>query len=259
MKKSTFIISLTSIALLTACSGTPTEQDYKKAFIEYVGNEVDNKAEVTIALTQEITVADSIEYITFNLAQEYQKTLAEKKLAWESKQAECELDEKATILRHEDYMKKYEKAKRQYGNDIKHKNKIDGYLKAAQKLPSTHEEYLQFDRRRDYSFTRDAENLKAEYNQFAEMGLNGYVTQHPYITQYNERNKEEVIAHVYHINYTDASGEKCCASYLFNCTPLEIKAELKEDEINIVNFKNVPGQESESPEIADETETKESK
>ena len=60
------------------------------------------------------------------LAQEYQQMVEEKKLAWEKKLEDCEKDERANILRHEDYMKKYEAAKRQYGNNIKYKNKIEG-------------------------------------------------------------------------------------------------------------------------------------
>lgn len=89
------------IALLASCSGQPTEQDYINAFIAHEGTNVGNKENITIALVRDITVADSMAYITCTLATEYQGLLAEKKLAWEKKAEDCEKDERANVLRHE--------------------------------------------------------------------------------------------------------------------------------------------------------------
>lgn len=236
--KNLSIITLAAI-LLCACSTQITEQDYKDALINYVenNNESITPESIALTLTQELTVKDSIDYLTYTLAEEYNTLLAEKKQAWEDKQADCEKDEKANILRHEDYMKKYNDAKRKYGNDIKYKSKIEGYLKAAQKLPSTHEEYLDFDRRRSYSFTRDAENLKADYEQFLQLGLENWAAQHPFITKYDERDKAEVVGCVYQVNYTTAEGEAVVADFIFSHTPLSVAEQITGEGINIVNYK----------------------
>ena len=117
------LLAIACIALLASCASQPSQQDYIDAFVAYEGNNVGNKENIAITLVQDITVADSIAYITRTLAGEYQNLLAEKKLAWEKKAEDCEKDERANVLRHEDYMKKYEAAKRQYGNNIKYKSK----------------------------------------------------------------------------------------------------------------------------------------
>lgn len=222
--------------MLCACSSQITEKDYRNALIEHVGADVINEESILLTHVRDITVADSVAYITHNLVQEYEQMLAEKKEAWEKKQADCEQDELANVLRHEDYMKKYNEAKRAYGNDIKYKNKIEGYLKAAQKLPSNHEEYLEFDRKRGYSFTRDAENLKAEYEQFQQDGLEKYAAQHPFITQYNERVENEVVGVVYNITYTTQAGESVSADYVFTHNPVVAIEELNHDACNIINY-----------------------
>lgn len=232
------IIALVSI-LLCSCSTQITEQDYKDALISYVESQGASIApeSLTLTLTQEFTVNDSIEYLSYTLADEYNNTLAEKKQAWEEKQADCEKDEKANILRHEDYMKKYNDAKRKFGNDIKYKNKIEGYLKAAQKLPSTHEEYLEFDRRRSYSFTRNADNLKSEYEQFLHLGAKNWTAIHPLIIQYAERDKSEIVARAYKAVYTTANGETVEAEYIFSHNPLAVAEELTSVSfINITNY-----------------------
>lgn len=230
------LFAIASIALLASCAGQPTEQDYIDAFVEYEGTNIGNKENITIAHVQDITVADSVAYLTNSLAQEYQDLLAEKKLAWEKKLEDCEKDERANILRHEDYMKKYEAAKRQYGNNIKYKNKIDGYLKAAQKLPSTHEEYLKFDRSRSYSFTRDAENLQADYEQTLALTLEGYAAQSPAITAFGERKPEEVVASAYTINYLNNSNESLSEVYIFSNKPIVVLDKADNTSTNILNY-----------------------
>lgn len=225
-------------ALLAACGGQPTEKDFINAFGEYATS-IENKESITLSHVQNITVADSVAFISHSLNNEYQDLLAEKKLVWEKKLEDCEKDEKANILRHKDYMKKYETAKRQYGNDIKHKNKIEGYLKAAQKLPSTHEEYLKFDRSRSYSFTRDAENLQAEYEQFLALTLDGYAAQHPYVQAYSERKSDEVLATVYNINYLNNNGESISENYIFGLDPVAVIEQLCDENTHILNYTTV--------------------
>lgn len=230
------LFAIASIALLASCAGQPSQQDYIDAFVEYEGTNIGDKENITIAHVQDITVADSIAYLTNSLAQEYQDLLAEKKLAWEKKLEDCEKDERANILRHEDYMKKYEAAKRQYGNNIKYKNKIDGYLKAAQKLPSTHEEYLKFDRSRSYSFTRDAENLQADYEQTLALTLEGYAAQSPAITAFGERKPEEVVASAYTINYQNNNGECASEIYIFSNEPIKVLDKSNNNNVTILNY-----------------------
>lgn len=235
MKKSS-IIALACIALC-ACTTQVTEEDYKNALIDYIGQDNIADKSLTLAHTRDITVADSIGYYTVTLATEYQTLLAEKKQAWEEKQADCEQDEKSKILRHEDYMKKYNDAKRKHGNDIKYKNKIEGYLKAAQKLPSNHEEYVKFDTSRSYSFIRNAENQKAEYQTFEQQGVENYIAQHPLVQPYFERDKNEVIASIYQVTYTTTDGTPINEEYVFANNPLEIKEKLDPTLLNITNYK----------------------
>lgn len=225
--------------LLISCSTEITEQDYKETLVSHLQSEGTAVTPESITLSNQrvITVNDSIDYLSYTLANEYYRTLDEKQLAWKLKQADCEQDEKANILRHEDYMKKYNDAKRKYGNDIKYKNKIDGYLKAAEKLPSNHEEYLDFDRRRSYSFTRDAENLKAEYEEFMQLGVANWVAQHPLVTSYDERQKDETVACAYDVTYTTTAGESISTSYVFRNNPLEVAEELNNETVNIFNYK----------------------
>ena len=246
MKNQTFI-AIACATLLASCAGQSSEQDYIDAFTQYAGNNIVNKESITIAHTRFITLADSIDYTTASLAEEYQLMLEEKKMAWEKKLEDCEKDERANILRHEDYMKKYEAAKRQYGNNIKYKNKIDGYLKAAQKLPSTHEEYLKFDRSRSYSFTRDAENLQAEYEQFLALTLNGYAAQHPAMATLSERNPEEVVATVYNISYVDNNGQTITENYIFGTNPIRVIEKSNDNEKNILNYNIVSKEEENTP------------
>ena len=228
------ISALAGIALLTACAGGPSEKEFINAFGDYA--QVENRENITLTLVQNITVADSVAFIGHSLDNEYQEMLTAKKAAWEKKLEDCEKDERANILRHEDYMKKYHEGKRKYGNDIKYKNKIDGYLKAAQKLPSTHEEYLKFDRSRSYSFTRDAENLQAEYEQFLALTLDGYAAQHPFVLAYSERKSDEVLATVYSITYPGNNEESITASYIFGLNPIQVLDELRDDEVHILNY-----------------------
>ena len=88
--KNLSIITLAAI-LLCACSTQITEQDYKDALINYVenNNESITPESIALTLTQELTVKDSIDYLTYTLAEEYNTLLAEKKQAWEDKQADC--------------------------------------------------------------------------------------------------------------------------------------------------------------------------
>lgn len=228
--------------LLFSCSTEITEQDYKEALAQHlVGQEtIVTPENIALANARVITVNDSIEYLSHTLVDTYNNILANKKQAWEEKQADCEKDERANILRHEDYMKKYNEAKRKYGNDIKYKNKIEGYLKAAEKLPSNHEEYLDFDRRRSYSFTRDAENLKAEYEEFLQQDAESWIARHPLVTTYNDRKKEEIVGCVYDATYTTADGTTISTGYVFRHNPLEVAEELDAQNINITNYKQVP-------------------
>lgn len=229
-------MALACATLLTACNSTPTEQDYIDAFIDHSSNSPIAKESVTIQKIQDITVADSLQYIATTLAHEYNNMLAEKKLVWENKVADCEKDELANKLRHEDYMKKYNDAKRRYGNDIKYKNKIEGYLKAAQKLPATHEEYLKFDRSRSYSFTRDAENLQADYEAFLTLGVEGYAAQHPFTQQYADIEKGQVLATAYQISYTLEGGESLTNDYLFSNKPVAVQSILDNESTHILNY-----------------------
>ena len=235
MKNQTFVL-WAALVLLVSCAGQPTQQDYIDAFIAYEAGNVADKEGVTVFHSCDITVADSMAYVTYTLAQEYQSMLDEKKLAWEKKVEDCNKDERANILRHEDYMKKYEAAKRQYGNNIKYKNKIEGYLKAAQKLPSTHEEYIKFDRSRSYSFTRDAENLQADYEQFLALTLEGYAASHPYMYAFGERQPDEVVASVYEVTYTDNNGECVKAEYIFANKPVSVIEKSCAEKVNILNY-----------------------
>lgn len=233
-----------------ACSTQVTEQDFKNAFAAYMGQGTIDTETIALVHKCDITVGDSIAYYTVTLAEEYQELLANKKQVWEEKQADCELDEKANILRHEDYMKKYNEAKRKYGNDIKYKNKIEGYLKAAQKLPSNHEEYLKFDRSRSYSFSRDAEQLKAEYEEFLQLGAENYAANHPFVAPLvGERNLADVVATVYNITYTTADGQSQSNDYVFDYSPLVVKECLEYQKVNIVNYKSFNATDSTSVEI----------
>ena len=127
------------------------------------------------------------------------------------------------------------------------KKKIDGYLKAAQKLPSTHEEYLKFDRSRSYSFTRDAENLQAEYEQFLALTLNGYAAQHPAMATLSERNPEEVVATVYNISYVDNNGQTITENYIFGTNPIRVIEKSNDNEKNILNYNIVSKEEENTP------------
>ena len=228
------ISALAGIALLTACAGGPSEKEFINAFGDYA--QVENRENITLTLVQNITVADSVAFIGHSLDNEYQEMLTAKKAAWEKKLEDCEKDERANILRHEDYMKKYHEGKRKYGNDIKYKNKIDGYLKAAQKLPSTHEEYLKFDRSRSYSFTRDAKNLQADYEQTLALTLEGYAAQHASMQPFNERESSEVVATAYTVNYTNNNGESVSDTYIFSNKPVSVIEKAGDEECHILNY-----------------------
>ena len=219
-----FIYPAMAIAILfTACNSTPTDQDYIDAFAAYKATQECPVANITIEKVQDITVADSLEYYREELTTVYNNILNDMKTAWEKKLDDCEKDELANKLRHEDYMKKYNEAKRRYGNDIKYKNKIEGYLKAAQKLPATHEEYLKFDRSRSYSFTRDAEQLEAEYYLFAEKGAEQFIAEHQLTAQYNERSKDEILGVIYLVTYNyETSEEQLKEKYLFDNAPVQV-------------------------------------
>ena len=209
--------------LFTACNNTPTDQDYIDAFAAYKAAQECPVANITIEKVQDITVADSLEYYREELTTAYNNILNDMKTAWEKKLDDCEKDELANKLRHEDYMKKYNEAKRRYGNDIKYKSKIEGYLKAAQKLPATHEEYLKFDRSRSYSFTRDAEQLEAEYHLFAEKGAEQFIAEHQLTAQYKERSNDEILGVIYLVTYNyETSEEQLKEKYLFDNAPVQV-------------------------------------
>ena len=69
MKKSS-IIALACIALC-ACTTQVTEEDYKNALIDYIGQDNIADKSLTLAHTRDITVADSIGYYTVTLATEH--------------------------------------------------------------------------------------------------------------------------------------------------------------------------------------------
>lgn len=240
MKKITLMAAALA-TLMVGCAGNETkeravtEQDYINALGEYL-EEYDKQEGITVTQVRNITVDDSVQYITYYLDDEYQSVLADKKSAWEAKLEDCKNDELANKLRHEDYMKKYEEAKRKYGNDLQHKNKIDSYLKAAQKLPATHEEYLEFDRRRSYSFTRDAEALQAEYESFMAAGIDAFANQHYLLRQYKDQDKATVLAAVVSIEYSLAN-QRVTEDYLIEHNPLTVSGVFENDTIHIFDYK----------------------
>lgn len=252
MKKIFNLFCGAAIMLCAACSGNLAEDDYAGAFAAYVdkGN-VEGLAsadDVSIAVVKDITVGDSIDYVTCQLAQEYNKILAEKKSLWEEKQKACEQDEKSNVLRRQEHMKNYEKYKRLYGNDLKYQSKIEGYKKAADRLPSNHEEYVEFDRRRSYSFTRDCENLKADYEEFLALGVEAYAAEAPLMQRYAERDRSEVIATVATVTYAK-EGNTVKETYLFGHRPMRCISVFDENVPNIFDYKDV---EVEQPEAEEE-------
>ena len=240
MKKLSFYAVVCTM-LCTACSGHLKEDDYTGAFTRYAAesaaDNVKGAADIIATPVKDITVGDSIDYITYTLSQEYLTLLSEKKQAWEKKQEDCEKDEKANILRREEHLKNYERMKRQYGNDIKYQSKIEGYKKAADRLPANHEEYIQFDRRRSYSFTLDAENLKAEYEALQNLGAEGYVAQSVEMQKYAEASRDKVLATTAEVCYTQAGKADTQATYLFLHEPLRVAGEFDDETPNIFDYK----------------------
>ncbi len=238
--KKIIIAAMASVALLAGCKSNETqeqkvtEQDYIKALSQYIEGHTGEDSFV-INEIREITVQDSIDYLTFHLQEEFDNIVAQKKQAWEEKLEDCKNDELANKLRHDEYMKKYEEAKRQYGNDLSHKNKIDSYLKAAQKLPATHEEYLKFDRSRSYSFTRDAENLQTEYEHFLAAGIETFASQHPLLSRYNNTDKNTVIATIVSVKY-EVGAIDITEDYLFDINPLTVRGLFDHTTTNILNY-----------------------
>lgn len=239
MKKIT-VLTVSCAALLAGCAGQEekekvvTDQDYINVLGEYL-QEYDKEKGITVMQVRHITVEDSVQYITYNLEDEYQVVVADKKNAWEAKLEDCKNDELANKLRHDEYMKKYEEAKRKYGNDLQHKNKIDSYLKMAQKLPATHEDYLKFDRARSYSFTRDAEALQAEYESFVAAGIDSFAGRHPLLSQYKDREKDQILAAVVEVEYALADSQ-VVEEYLVYYNSLIVSGLFENDSINIFNY-----------------------
>ncbi len=240
MKKLSYYL-LACTLLCAACSGDRAENDYTGAFADYVaestGDDVKGAENITTVVVRDITVGDSIDYITHSLTQEYLTQLAEKKALWEAKQKDCETDEKANILRRAEHMKKYEQLKRKHGNDIKYQSKIEGYKKAADRLPANHEEYVAFDRRRSYSFTRDCEELKADYDAFNALGVEGYAADAPKILRYAGVDPAKVVATVVEVGYTQPEREATTVQYLFGHEPLRVISIFDSEIPNILDYK----------------------
>lgn len=240
MKKISYLFCSAALVLCVACTGNLAEDDYAGAFTLYVGDGhiegLTSAGDVQIAVVKDITVGDSIDYITYQVVQEYNTILAEKKSLWEAKQKDCEQDEKANVLRRQEHMKNYEKYKRLHGNDLKYRSKIEGYKKAAERLPSNHEEYVEFDRRRSYSFTRDCEKLKADYDEFMSIGEDAYVAESPQIQKYTGRDRSEVIATVATVSYTK-DGDNLVETYLFGHRPMRCISLFDESVPNIFDYK----------------------
>lgn len=239
MKRIFNLFFTAAFGLCAACTGNLAEDDYAGAFAAYVGEGnvegVADAGEVSVTVVQDITVGDSIDYIAYQTAKEYNAILAEKKSLWEEKQKECEADELANILRRKEHMKNYEKYKRMYGNDLKYQSKIEGYKKAADRLPSNHEEYVEFDRRRSYSFTRDCENLKADYDEFLALGVEAYVVEAPQMAKYVGRDRSEVIATVATVTYAK-EGNNVSETYLFGHRPMRCISVFDESIPNIFEY-----------------------
>ena len=239
MKRIFNLFFTAAFGLCAACTGNLAEDDYAGAFAAYVGEGnvegVADASEVSVTVVQDITVGDSIDYIAYQTAKEYNAILAEKKSLWEEKQKECEADELANILRRKEHMKNYEKYKRMYGNDLKYQSKIEGYKKAADRLPSNHEEYLEFDRRRSYSFTRDCENLKADYEEFLALGVDAYTAEAPQMMKYAERDRSEVLATVATVGYPK-EGESVVETYLFGHRPMRCISVFDKNVPNIFDY-----------------------
>lgn len=239
MKKIFNLFCLAVVALCVSCSGNLAEDDYAGAFAAYVkdGNVEGLSAadDVSVTVVKDITVGDSIDYVTNQLVQEYNTILAEKKSLWEAKQSDCEKDEQANVMRHREHMKNYEKYKRMYGNDLKYQSKIEGYKKAADRLPSNHEEYVEFDRRRSYSFTRDCENLKADYDEFLALGVEAYAAEAPLMAKYVGRDRSEVIATVVSVTYVK-DGDNVSETYLFGHRPMRCISVFDESVPNIFEY-----------------------
>lgn len=235
-------LAIVCVSLLTACSSNLKEDDYAGAFNQYVqentAENLANAENIVVTPGKDITVGDSIDYITHTLTQEYLTILADKKALWEKKQADCELDEKANIGRYKEYMKKYEDMKRKHGNDIQYRSKIEGYKKAADRLPSNHEEYLEFDRRRTYSFSLDAEKLKADYEAFEALGAEAYIQENSLMLPYKDADRNTILATIAEVSYTQAGTTETQATYIFGHKPMRVIGEFDNTIPNILEYNN---------------------
>ncbi len=243
--KRLYYLPLACATLCCACTSQLKEDDYTGAFSRYAaentGDDVKGAEQITVVPIRDITAGDSIDYITYSLSQEYLTQLTEKKAAWEKKQSDCEKDEKANILRHEEHMKKYEQMKRQYGNDIKYQSKIDSYKKAAERLPATHEEYVEFDRRRSYSFTRDCEELKADYENFQALGVEGFAAADASMQRYAGIDRTKILATVAEVSYAQAGKADTKTTYLFGHEPMRVIGKFDNETPNIFDYQlNLP-------------------
>ena len=239
--KSMSYLAIACTVLCVACTSNLKEDDYTGAFNRYAaestGDDVKGAENVTVVPMRDITAGDSIDYIIYSLSQEYLTQLAEKKAAWEKKQSDCEKDEKANILRREEHLKNYEQLKRQHGNDIKYQSKIEGYKKAADRLPANHEEYVAFDRRRSYSFTRDCEELKADYEAFQALEIEGFAATDASMQRYADTDRSKVLATIAEVHYTQKGKTDTKAIYLFGHEPMRVIGVFDNETPNIFDYK----------------------
>lgn len=238
--KSIPCLAVACTVLCVACTSNLKEDDYTGAFNRYAaestGDDVKKAENITVVPIRDITVGDSIDYITYSLSQEYLTQLAEKKALWEKKQSDCEKDEKANILRREEHIRNYEQLKRQHGNDIKYQSKIEGYKKAADKLPANHEEYVAFDRRRSYSFTRDCEALKTDYDTFQALGAETFAASDASLQKYANADRSKVLATVAEVSYTQTGKADTKRTYLFGHEPMRVISTFDNETPNIFDY-----------------------
>ena len=230
--------------LVCACGSNVADGDYAGAFKEYVKSELkagswilsadkdltpDRVDSIQVEVLHEVTVADSLRVGRQEAIDTYVSTEQQLKYEMEVAEHNYKLDENSLFVRRAEYARRWNEAKRTYGNDLNHASKINSYKEVMESLPENHEAYVKFDKNRDFSYIRKYEEAKAAYEQFVGVSVEEYIQSNEKLVQYAARDTAEVLGMVAQVEFITPDGYQS-AVVLFNEVPTFVKAILTDSQ-----------------------------
>lgn len=208
MKKSILVACAAAALLMSSCGEKKTPETAFRHYVE--SNPIEGAAPgdvvfVSAVQVGSVTVADSLDLLKGRAVASYHEQLAALKTEMEERLEACRRDENSNIYRHNEAAHKYNKLKAQHGNDLKYRDQIEGYRKAAERIPANHEAYVKFDTARDFSYTRNYEKAKKNYDDKQALGVDGYLSATEWNGKaYQDRPQDEVLGSVMEVTYSIA-------------------------------------------------------